>query len=87
MKNEILNDMKDQPFCFMFDETTTKQIKKQYDGYAKYYSIKFNRIVNHYVGSLFLGHCNSEDLKDHFFEFAHIAHICCTLGWMAPTLI
>lgn len=75
VKNEILNDMKDQPFCFMFDETTTKQIKKQYDGYVKYYSIKFNRIVNHYVGSLFLGHCNSEDLKDHFFEFARSAHL------------
>ena len=28
-----------------------------------------NKITTAYVGSLFVGHCNAEDLLDHFFEF------------------
>lgn len=61
--------MKDNPFSFKFDETTTSQVKKQNDGYVQYYSKKYKKIVNHYAGSLFLGHCTSEDLLTHFFDF------------------
>lgn len=69
---ELLNDFNGQPFTFKFDETTTSQVKKQYDGYIQYYSPKFQKIVNHYCGSLFLGHCTAENLKDHFYEFGEM---------------
>ena len=32
VKKRMLNDFKNQPFTIKFDETTTSQIKKQYDG-------------------------------------------------------
>ena len=32
----ILTDLKDQPFHFHFDETTTSQVKKLYDAYPMY---------------------------------------------------
>ena len=41
----ILDDLKGKPFSFRFDETTTSQIKKQYDGYAIFFSDHFNQIV------------------------------------------
>ena len=34
----ILDDLRGKPFSFRFDETTTSQVRKQYDGYASYYS-------------------------------------------------
>lgn len=66
---EVKNDLKNTPFTFKFDETTTVQIKKQFDGYVQYFSNKFHKIVNQYCGSLFLGHCTASQQKDHFFEF------------------
>lgn len=64
----LLEDMTKTPFTFLFDETTTAQVKKQYDGYVQYFSKKKNFIVNNYPHSLYLGHCTANDLKDHFFE-------------------
>lgn len=68
-KQQRLNDMKDSPFSFRFDETTTAQKKKQYDGYVTYFSSLENVIVTAYCGSLFMGHCLADDLVEHFFEF------------------
>lgn len=64
----LCDDFKDTAFTFKFDETTTVQIKKQYDGYVQFYSNKFKRVVNHFCGSLFVGHCTSQQLRNHFFE-------------------
>ena len=64
---KIKEDAKGKLYCFHFDETTTKQIKKQYDGYATY---KTNTgIVTTYFGSLFVGRCSASKLKQHMFEF------------------
>ena len=58
----LLNDLSNMPFIFKFDETTTQQTKKQYDGYITYFSTTFNKMVTQYCGSLFVGHCTSDDL-------------------------
>ena len=64
---QLQKDAKDKLYCFHFDETTTSQIKKQYDGYATY---KTNTgIVTTYFGSLFVGRCSAVKLKEHMFEF------------------
>lgn len=68
-RKEMLNDFKNKPFTFKFDETTTSQIKKQYDGYVQYWSTKMEKVINRYCGSLFLGHCAAKDLLNHFFDF------------------
>lgn len=68
----LIKDFENTPFTFKFDETTTVQVKKQYDGHLQYYSKKFKKIVNHYCGSLFLGHCFADDLLDHFMEFGKV---------------
>ena len=71
VKHQLIQDLSEPgtPFTFKFDETTTSQVKKQYDGYVQFYSKNYKRIVTHYAGSLFLGHCTSEDLINHFMEF------------------
>ena len=33
LKEKLIYDVKNKPFTFKFDETTTRQVKKQYDGY------------------------------------------------------
>lgn len=53
---------------FSFDETTTSQIKKQYDAYISYFSNTFEKVVTRYVGSCFSGHCTAEDLLSDFNE-------------------
>ena len=70
VKSEIVKDFAGSPFSFKFDETTTSKVQKQYDGYITYISPLANhRVVTRYVGSLFVGHCKAEDLRDHFHEF------------------
>ena len=64
---KIKEDANGKLYYFHFDETTTKQVKKQYDGYATY---KTNTgIVSTYFGSLFVGRCSASKLKQHMFEF------------------
>ena len=60
VKKPMLNDFNNQLFTFKFDETTTSQIKKQYDGYVRFCSDTTNQIVNRYCGPSFVGHCHSE---------------------------
>lgn len=78
IKDELIADLFGAPFTFKFDETTTSQVKKQYDGYVQFYSRKHNRIINHYAGSLLLGHCTADNLKTHFFEF--MASLKCNIN-------
>ena len=39
--NILGKDLIDAPFFLKFDETTTQQIKKQYDSFVTYYSFRF----------------------------------------------
>lgn len=66
---DLVMDLKGTPYSYKFDETTTSQVKKQYDAYVQYESKRFGDMINRYCGSLFLGHCKAVDLKDHFFQF------------------
>ena len=58
----VLDDIKGNPFSFRFNETTSKQIKKQYDGYATYFSSIHNDVLTSYLGILFVGKCTATDL-------------------------
>ena len=69
VKEQLMADMSQEQYCFHFDETTTSQVKKQYDGYITYYSARYKQVICSYVGSLFVGHCPASALLDHFFEF------------------
>lgn len=64
----ILKELSDLPFSFRFDETTTSQIKKQYDAYATYHSSHFGQIITSYLGTLFVGRCTTDDLLIHLNE-------------------
>ena len=44
-------------------------MKKQYDGYIQYWSREHNLVSSVYCGSLFVGHCTSKDLLEHFNKF------------------
>ena len=57
------------PFSFLFDESTNNQVKKQYDGYVSYWSPRYDQVVSVYAGSLFVGHCNADDLVEHYNHF------------------
>ena len=37
-KEELVKDMEGVPYTFKYDETTTSQVKKQYDAYMSYWS-------------------------------------------------
>lgn len=63
---ELVRDLKEKPFSFAFDETTTVQVKKQYDAYVQYDSPSFGKITTRYCGSSFHGHCDAKQLKQLF---------------------
>ena len=69
IKKLLMNDMVHEQFCFHFDETTTSQVKKQYDGYITYFSKKYKLVTCSYAGSLFVGHCPAPVLLQHFYHF------------------
>ena len=62
--------MEGVPFTFKLDETTTSQVKKQYNAYISYWSRQYNEVVNVCAGSLFVGHCPARELVHHFYEMA-----------------
>ena len=68
LKEDLIKDMQNVPYTFKFDETTTSQVKKQYDAYICYWSPSYDQIVNMYAGSLFVGHCPAKELVKHFYE-------------------
>ena len=69
VKDLYIKDLIGTPFVFKFDETTTLQVKKQYDGYIQYWSKEMNLVNSVYCGSLFVGHCFSKYLLPHFTTF------------------
>eukprot|EP00111_Clytia_hemisphaerica_P012166 TCONS_00035734-protein len=68
-QDELLKEVHDQPFTFHFDESTTSQTKKQYDGYVRFYSFTSGEVVVAYCGTLFVGRCKANDLLDHLHIF------------------
>ena len=70
VRRKLVKDLADTPFSFLFDETTTSQVKKQYDGYVIYWSSRAGKVVHQYCGSLFVGHCDADALVNHYTEFA-----------------
>ena len=68
-KENIKNDFYFKAFCFKFEETTTNQLKKQYNGFVQYWSKSQNEIAMAYCGSLFVDHCPADELVEHFFTF------------------
>ena len=81
VKELYINDFEGTPFVFKFDETTTIQTKKQYDGYVQYWSTEQNLITTVYCGSLFVSHCTAKDLMQHFNKFGQ------EMKWNADLLL
>ena len=71
LKDLLLEDIKDVVFTFKFDETTTQQVNKQYDGYVQYWSKRFNCIKMSYCGTIMVDHCPAQKLLEHFLEFVN----------------
>ena len=90
MKRLILKDVVARPFSFKFDETTTSQVKKKYDGYITYCSPTVGRVITVFMGSLFVGHCKDQDLLDHFYAFMKDFELdtdyCLALGMDGPNV-
>ncbi|CAL4218681.1 unnamed protein product, partial [Meganyctiphanes norvegica] len=66
VKDLYVKDFNGKPFVFKFDESTTQQVKKQYDAYVQYWSTETDLVTSVYCGSIFIGHCLSKDLLHHF---------------------
>ena len=54
LKELLDEDVKDTFFCQISDETTTSQIKKQYDGHVIFFSVQYEQSVSCCSGCLFL---------------------------------
>ena len=65
----LLEDLKNTAFTFKFDESTTQQVKKQYDGYIQCWSKHHNCVKMVYCGTIMIDHCPAEKLFKHFLEF------------------
>ena len=65
----LKKDFLQKAISFKFDETTTCQTKKQYDGFVQYWSNSFNKVVLVYCGSLFVDNCPTEKLVEQFYQF------------------
>ena len=61
-REQLLADVKksNTGFTIHYDETTTNQIKKQMDIIIRYWSLEQNKVVVHYVASLFFGHAEAK---------------------------
>ena len=65
LQQKFIYDVKDKPFTFKFDETTSnRNVSKQYDVYLHYWSKDYNQIIDVYCRCLFLGHCTSDNLVE-----------------------
>ena len=84
VKEFIMDDVKSECcFSYKFDETTTSKVEKQYDGYITYFSNTFKQVITVYCGSLFVGHCTSKDLLNHFYAF--IESLKLSTSWLINT--
>ena len=68
-KESLKNDFYYKAFCFKFDEMTTNQIKKHYDGFVQYWNKSQNKIAVAHCGSLLVDHCPTDKPVEHFFTF------------------
>ena len=75
LKKNLIYDVNNTPYSFLFDETTSSQVKKQYDPYLSYWSNHHSKVVNSYVGSLFVGRCKADDLVEHYNEFVKMMQL------------
>ena len=66
LKDLLLEDLKNAVFTFKFDESTTQQVNKQYDGFIQYWSKKHKCIKISYCGTIMVDHCPAEKLMEHF---------------------
>ena len=66
-KKLSLEDLNDTAFIFQFDESTTQQLNKQYDGYVQYWPKKHKSIKIAYYGTVMVDH-TAEKLLEHFLE-------------------
>ena len=69
LTKKLIYDVNSTPFSFLFDESINNQVKKQYDGYVLYWLPRYDQVVSAYAGSLFVGHCNADDLVEHYDHF------------------
>ena len=65
-KDLLLDVLKNTAFTFKFDESTTQQVKKQYNRYVQYWSKHHNCIKMVYCGAVMVGHCAAEKLWNIF---------------------
>ena len=56
-------------YTIHFDETTTRQIKKQMDMHIAYWSEKWKHIVTVYIDSVFLGHADADKVEQVILKF------------------
>ena len=69
--SSLKDDFQDIPFTFMFEESTTTQVKTQYDGYVQHRSKKKACNTTAYCGSLYVGNCTANKLFEHFHNFSN----------------
>lgn len=70
-RKQILSDLLSSSsfICLYFDETTTKQTKKQLDFYLSFWSSKEEKVVTAYCESYFLGHAEAGKIFDIILSF------------------
>lgn len=68
-KTEILKDIGESFFAIHFDETTTKQAKKQMDICLSYWSETQGKVIYTYCDSYFLGHADAKTLLGKLLNF------------------
>jgi len=56
-------------FTIYFDETTTRQVKKQMDIHIAYWSASFKKVIVLYIDSTFLGHADADTIKTEIVTF------------------
>ena len=90
IREMLIFDINKTPFSFLFDENTNSQVQKQYDGYIRYWPKRQKVVATAYCGSLFIGHCYSNQLVEHYYEFEHSTKLNSTyllhLGMDAPNV-
>lgn len=71
LRQKIFSDVDESEafFTLHFDESTTKQVKKQMDIYIAYWSERHGKVVAFYCDSFFLGHADAERILELILKF------------------
>ena len=72
IRDLLKTNFKNNPISFRFDETTRSQLKKQFDGHMRQWYVDKKEVVTCYCGSLFLGHCDSDQMLEHLSFQKHL---------------